>query len=416
MGKSLRGGSQMMKSKDQRKESRIDDDGVLDVLSLDSRVKLLMKGTELSYQERECILYNLFDKFAYVHNETLYEYYWKFSQLINDMHTIGIKMQQVQVNTMFLNALLSEWSKFVTNIKLAKSLYTTNYDQLYSYLSQHERHANEVRIKRKRYLDPLALVANSPTLYNPSQLPQYSGIGQPFKMAESQFNKFKTEDLDAYDSDCDDLSSAKAVVMANLLSCDSDVPSKVPYSDSSPNDMINQDVQEMHVIVKEHDVIYVINDEETLILKEESRSKMLDKQNDQISIEKKTAIDYSKLNKINEDFALKNELRKLKGKNVFDTVVSKPSVTIALGMFKLDVEPISHRLKNNRDAHEVYLEKTIENTDTLLETLLNMSPENKEHYQSEKEEIHLLLTGIRDELYSTVDACKIAHDMWIAIK
>ncbi|GJY98871.1 hypothetical protein Tco_0516301 [Tanacetum coccineum] len=30
------------------------------------RVKLLMKGTELSYQERECRLYNLFNKFAYV--------------------------------------------------------------------------------------------------------------------------------------------------------------------------------------------------------------------------------------------------------------------------------------------------------------------------------------------------------------
>ncbi|GJT43719.1 retrovirus-related pol polyprotein from transposon TNT 1-94 [Tanacetum coccineum] len=34
-------------------------------------------------------------------------------------------------------------------------------------------------------------------------------------------------------------------------------------------------------------------------------------------------------------------------------------------MFKLDIEPISHRLKNNRDAHAVYLETTIENTDTL---------------------------------------------------
>nr|GEV60909.1 hypothetical protein [Tanacetum cinerariifolium] len=44
---------------------------------------------------------------------------------------------------------------------------------------------------------------------------------------------------------------------------------------------------------------------ETLILEEESRSKMLDKQNDQISIEKKIKIfpiDYSKLNKIKEDF------------------------------------------------------------------------------------------------------------------
>ncbi|GKG50639.1 hypothetical protein Tco_0538763, partial [Tanacetum coccineum] len=29
-----------------------------------------------------------------------------------------------------------------------------------------------------------------------------------------------------------------------------------------------------------------------------------------------------------------------------------------------------------------------------VETILNMSPENKEHYKLEKEEIHLLLTGI----------------------
>ncbi|GJS41199.1 hypothetical protein Tco_0566242 [Tanacetum coccineum] len=51
--------------------------------------------------------------------------------------------------------------------------------------------------------------------------------------------------------------------------------------------------------------------------------------------------------------ALKNELRKLKGKNVVDIVVSKPSAIITPRMF------------NKKDAHEVYLEKTIENTDTL---------------------------------------------------
>ncbi|GJW82913.1 hypothetical protein Tco_0156058 [Tanacetum coccineum] len=139
------------------------------------KVKLLMKGTELSYQERECRLYNLFNNFASVQGETLYEYYWRFSQLINNMHTIGMTMQQVQVNTKFLNALPQEWSKFVTDVKLAKSLYTTNYDQLYAYLSQHERHANEVRLMHDRYSDPLALVANSQTLYNPSQSSQHSG-------------------------------------------------------------------------------------------------------------------------------------------------------------------------------------------------------------------------------------------------
>nr|GFD18083.1 hypothetical protein [Tanacetum cinerariifolium] len=51
----------------------------------------------------------------------------------------------------------------------------------------------------------------------------------------------QTEDLDAYDSDCNDLSSAKAVLMANLSSCEPAVLSDVSYSDSYL-DMISQDV------------------------------------------------------------------------------------------------------------------------------------------------------------------------------
>ncbi|GJY97668.1 hypothetical protein Tco_0514578 [Tanacetum coccineum] len=53
---------------------------------------------------------------------------------------------------------------------------------------------------------------------------------------------------------------------------------------------------------------------------------------------------------------------------------------------------------------------------TSVETILNMTPENKEHFQSEKEAIFLLLTGIGDEIYSTVDACKTTNEMWIAIE
>ncbi|GJZ44702.1 retrovirus-related pol polyprotein from transposon TNT 1-94 [Tanacetum coccineum] len=53
---------------------------------------------------------------------------------------------------------------------------------------------------------------------------------------------------------------------------------------------------------------------------------------------------------------------------------------------------------------------------TTIETVLNMTPENKEHFMSEKEAIFLLLTGIGDDIYSTVDACKTANEMWIAIE
>ncbi|GKE60554.1 hypothetical protein Tco_1510921, partial [Tanacetum coccineum] len=55
---------------------------------------------------------------------------------------------------------------------------------------------------------------------------------------------FQTNDLDAYDFDCDDISSAKAILMDNLSSCDSDVFSEVPYSNTPQNDIMNQSVHE----------------------------------------------------------------------------------------------------------------------------------------------------------------------------
>ncbi|GJU98163.1 retrovirus-related pol polyprotein from transposon TNT 1-94 [Tanacetum coccineum] len=93
--------------------------------------------------ERECKLYNAFDKFAHVKGESLHN-------------------------------LPPEWSKFVTDVKLVKHFHTTNYDQLHAYLEQHELHANEVRIMRECNQDPLVLVANhhiTPSHFNAYQYP-----------------------------------------------------------------------------------------------------------------------------------------------------------------------------------------------------------------------------------------------------
>ncbi|GJW66290.1 hypothetical protein Tco_0120714 [Tanacetum coccineum] len=56
---------------------------------------------------------------------------------------------------------------------------------------------------------------------------------------------FQTEDLDAYDSDCDDVSNAKAVLMANLSNYGYDVILEVPHSEPYHNDMDNQSVHAM---------------------------------------------------------------------------------------------------------------------------------------------------------------------------
>nr|GFB86844.1 hypothetical protein [Tanacetum cinerariifolium] len=146
------------------------------------RIQMLMQGTSLTKQERECKLYDAFDKFAYQKGETLRDFYLRFSLLLNDMNmynmkleqfqkgetlrdfclrfslllndmNINMKLEQFQVNTKFLNTLPSEWSKFVTDVKLVRDLHTTNVDQLHAFLGQHEYHANEVRLMNERNMD-----------------------------------------------------------------------------------------------------------------------------------------------------------------------------------------------------------------------------------------------------------------------
>nr|GFB28103.1 hypothetical protein [Tanacetum cinerariifolium] len=56
----------------------------------------------------------------------------------------------------------------------------------------------------------------------------------------------KTKDLDTYDSECDDISNEKAVLIANISNYGSDVISEVPHSKTYLNDMENQGVHAMH--------------------------------------------------------------------------------------------------------------------------------------------------------------------------
>ncbi|GJW19372.1 retrovirus-related pol polyprotein from transposon TNT 1-94 [Tanacetum coccineum] len=73
--------------------------------------------------------------------------------------------------------------------------------------------------------------------------------------------------------------------------------------------------------------------------------------------------------------ALKDELRKLKGKDLADNVVTKH--TIAPEMLKVDVEPIAPKLLNNRTAHSDYLRHTQEQAVILRERTPSSTQKNK---------------------------------------
>ncbi|GJW34072.1 uncharacterized mitochondrial protein-like protein [Tanacetum coccineum] len=69
--------------------------------------------------------------------------------------------------------------------------------------------------------------------------------GQAIQTIIPNNDAFQTEDLDTYDSDCDDTSNAKAVLMANISNYGYDVILEVPHSKTYLNDMENQSVHAM---------------------------------------------------------------------------------------------------------------------------------------------------------------------------
>ncbi|GJW89199.1 retrovirus-related pol polyprotein from transposon TNT 1-94 [Tanacetum coccineum] len=66
---------------------------------------------------------------------------------------------------------------------------------------------------------------------------------------------YQADDLDTYDSDCDDFSITKAVLMANLSGYGSDVLFEVPHSENTHTDMLNQSVQDTNSSVQQDTMI-----------------------------------------------------------------------------------------------------------------------------------------------------------------
>nr|GFA53232.1 hypothetical protein [Tanacetum cinerariifolium] len=414
-------------------------------------IQMLMQGTSLTKQERECKLYDVFDKFAYQKGETLCDFYLRFSLLLNDMHMYNMKLKQFQVNTKFLNTLPPEWSKFVTDVKLVRDLHTTNFvsqgpsssilsitypitntsslvnDNAYVASSSAPQIDYALMVQHSSEYSPpetgliwllqgiLPLTISSehlPTLVSKQQLIMDGSLSNQFRggrilcrlctkskrkrdaewfkdkvlLVQAQANgqvlqeeelefltdpgttdsssnqtvvtnnaAYQADDLDAYDSDCDEINSAKIALMANLSHYGSDnlaeeieslkhtlsehlkkkesLEQKITIlkNDFQKEESRNIDkelalekqalgfqnpcylkkAQQLKAklydgrIIEKSDAVVIPDTEETLILAEESRSKMIEKQKDSQMTEKKVItkpINYAILNQLSIEF------------------------------------------------------------------------------------------------------------------
>nr|GEZ98457.1 hypothetical protein [Tanacetum cinerariifolium] len=321
-------------------------------------IQMMMQGTSLTKQERECKLYDEFDKFAYKKGESLRDFYLRFSLLLNDMNIYNMKLEQFQVNTKFLNTLPPVWSKFVIDVKsfcssckssneqvtlsltLAVILLTSIQPQVSTFQSSQygKSYHSSQYASQAPSSTPLSITYpsndfQSPVnhnVYNPSSsIPreELDFLADP-GIAETQSTQYvvtnndayQANDLDAYDSDRDEINSAKIALMANQSHYGSENLAENLSSPALQDDLIlsvieqlktqvvnctkiNQDNKNVNEILTTELERY--KHRETLMLEDESRSKMLQKQKDPMMSEKKVntkPVDYAALNQLSKDF------------------------------------------------------------------------------------------------------------------
>nr|GEV87227.1 hypothetical protein [Tanacetum cinerariifolium] len=248
------------------------------------RVQLLMQFTSLTKQERECKLYDAFDKFTHIRRESLHKYYLRFTQLINDMNIYNVKIEQFQVNMKFLNSLPPEWrddpiaylnkamafltavasSRFPsTNNQLLTSSNPRNQATIQDGRSQCNKfRGDKVKVILVQVIRVMLLVLR--------EIMQMDRQGL--------LNATTVKYLDTYDFDYDDISNAKVVLMANISNYGFDVISEEKANKEQNNESLTAELERYKERVKTF--------EQRLNIDLSYREKMIDSQMDDMIKEK----------------------------------------------------------------------------------------------------------------------------------
>ncbi|GJX77690.1 retrovirus-related pol polyprotein from transposon TNT 1-94 [Tanacetum coccineum] len=264
-------------------------------------IQLLMQGTSLKKQERKCKLYDEFDNFAYKKGETLSGVLLRFSLLLNDMNIYNSPQYGSPYHSQ--QYLINQSSTPLSITYPSNNYQSSVHHNIYSSLSsipqieyvptvnqQHQQpefpqlDSGLTLLVFKQGDDPIdainhmmsflsaVVTSRYPTtnnqLRNSSNPRQQATINdgrvtlQPVQGRQISFATGTTRtytpgasgsnsrkqrtviyDLDAYDSDCNELNTAKVSLMANLSHYGSDALTEVHNPDNVDNNMINQGVQ-----------------------------------------------------------------------------------------------------------------------------------------------------------------------------
>nr|GEU39904.1 hypothetical protein [Tanacetum cinerariifolium] len=322
-------------------------------IELWERIQMLMQDTSLTKQEKECKLYDEFDKFAYRKGESLrkHEVLEYSPSWVEQMEYASTLHQQTEFSSPDIGLVVLVFQKgddpidainhmmsFLTTV--VTSRYPATNNQLRT--SSNPRQQATINNGREEELEFLADQGTAETSSN-----QYVVTNNA---------AYQADDLDAYDSNCDELNSAKIVLMNSsspalkddlILSVIEQLKTqvvnctKINQDNKHVNEILTAELERYKnqerilkeqnnalgfqnlcylkraqqlrpklydgSVIEKSDAIVIYDLEETLLLEDESRLKMLNKQNDPKMSEKKVIIkpvDYAVLNQLSKDFKI----------------------------------------------------------------------------------------------------------------
>nr|GEV76597.1 hypothetical protein [Tanacetum cinerariifolium] len=200
------------------------------------RIQMLMQGTSLTKQERECKLYDEFDKFAY---RLMHERTSDLLALVSQ-HQLNRPTYQHHQQSHHQPQFQQQASTYQS------SLFATSYHTP-QFVSQ-EPSSSNLSISYPVNDIPSAVNHNA---YMTSYLAPQIDYAPILLLQESLSNQnvvttntaYQADDLDAYDSDCDELNSTKIALMENLSHYGSDNLAKANNQDNRANHLIHQEMQ-----------------------------------------------------------------------------------------------------------------------------------------------------------------------------
>nr|GEU34162.1 hypothetical protein [Tanacetum cinerariifolium] len=211
--------------------------------------------------------------------------------------------------------------------------------------------------------------------------------GQAALAIISNIATFQIEDLDTYDSDCDDILNEKQFswpIFPTMILTDIDLGRKYFKNNDLKAQQQDKDtticklkeiIKSMREKSKEEDNVNFdyceietknveLENSVTRVRTNEHSDSLIDKLN--LKSAKNEDLKAQIQDKVFVITSLKNDLRKVKEKEIVDIAAQKPSAnTIVPGMYKLHLDPLALKLLQNNEAHIDYLKYTQEQADIL---------------------------------------------------